>query len=148
MVTQQQWAFQIAVAGVYSDLEGQYELADFSPRNRTIRDATTIDHARDSGTKKYEFNRMVDGQDFSVSADFLPGQIAQDALVAAAGDNAGVDVRITLIGTARTYTYDFNALVVKVTHAFAGSGDTEGKEKVTFDFKVNSDVAKDDSVTV
>lgn len=142
MSTQQQWQFAVEVASVYTELEGLYEIPEFTPDNYSVRDATTIDRARTSTAKTYEFNRMKEGQDLALTVDYLPGQTAQDFLVDQVGDNAGANIRIIIFGAARTVQYDVNVLVVNVSHTFASSTDMEAKEQLTINLKVNGDVTK------
>lgn len=113
--TQQQWAFKIGDGGgpeVFTQVEGMYEPPEMTIFNRTIRDATTIDHAAAGTHKKYKFNRQLDGQEFSVSLEYRPGDTVQDLIYAAEGNDAGVNVQFVYSGAADTETYEFNVLVI------------------------------------
>lgn len=52
MTTQQQWLFEVETGvGVFTHLEKLMEFPEFTPNNRTLRDATYIDIAQASETK-------------------------------------------------------------------------------------------------
>lgn len=84
---------------------------------------------------------MKDGAELALTTDYVPGGApAQQQLVDQEGDNDGVNVRLTVIGAVETKEWTFNVLVVTVAIQPASSGDTEAKEMVTFNLRINSDV--------
>lgn len=139
--TQQQWAFKIgdgAGTEVFTQIEGMSEPPELSVFNRSIREATTIDHAASSTHKKYKFNRQLDGQEFSISLEYRPGDTVQDLLYAAEGNDAGVNVQFVYSGAADTETYEFNVLVINRSLGFASATDSEAVDMVTVNLKINS----------
>ena len=140
-VTQQQWAFKVGDGGgpeVFTQIEGMREAPEFIPFQRTIRDITTIDVAASSTTKKFGFNRQMEGQEFSITLMYMPGSTVQDRLFDNEGVDAGVNVQFVYSGTTETLTWEFNVLVMSRSMSFASSTDSEAEDTVTLTLKVNS----------
>lgn len=143
MPTQQQWSLRVGDGQdpeVFEQLGGMYELPEFMPKNLSTRDATTVDIANNSTTKKYRFNRQVDGQELTVVCDYEPGSTTQDRLAAQEGNDNGVNIQIEYRGTQRTQTWEFNALVQSSSMNFASSNDAEAVDQVSYSLRINSDV--------
>lgn len=143
--TQQKWAFRVgdgASTEVFVQLEGMRECPDFTPFNRTLRDATTIADAQTSNTKKKKFNRQMEGPELSIKLDYLPGSTAtgQARLTAMEGDDDGVNCQLEIQGDEQTITWEFNALVHNRTIMPAAAGDSEAVESVQYSLVINSDV--------
>lgn len=148
MADQHTWRFELEVAAVFVELGGQYQMPDIMPKNLTKRDATTITHARANRTKKYEFNRQIDGQEFTVKTDYVEADPVQLALAAVEGDDAGINARVIFSNPDTTRTYTTNLLVGPITLHFSDSQSADAKDEVSYTFKVNADWAEDVSATV
>ena len=138
--TQQAWSFRISNQGEFVQLEGMRECPDFVPHNRTLRNATTIKDAQAGSTVKKKFNRQKEGAELSIKLDYLPGELTQEILTAAEGNNAGVDVQMEIVGELNIVTFEFNVLVQSRTIMLAAAGDTEAVDSVQYSLVVNSDV--------
>ena len=142
MSTQQAWIFRVgdgAGTEVFTALEGQYELSEFDPLPRTISDRTTIADANASDMKKYEFDKMIDGQEFTITADYEPSLPAQARLLSQIGVNAGVNCQFEISQTtpARTETWTFNVLVKSAPFAPSSSQDAAARDQINFNLKIN-----------
>lgn len=144
-MSQQQWAFRIgdgAGSEVFTQLEGMYECPEWMPQNQVSkRDNTTIDYAASNTTKRKAFNRMSEGQSFSVSVEADPTATAQARLISQAFNDAGVNIQIEFDLDSQTRTYEANALV-DYTIKGAEANDENAVDMLTFNFEINSDVTE------
>lgn len=140
--TQQQWQVLVGNGNTgsesFTELEGLYEVPDFTPITRTTRNANTIDHARDNTTIKQRINRLIMGADLSFKCESLPGSVAQDLLESKEGDDEGINIQIKYFGSDVTYTWEFNVLVLSRTYSFSSANDESGQDEVTYNTKMNS----------
>ena len=149
--TQQQWAFRVSdgeVSETFTQLEGMYEIPDFTPNELSARDATTIDVASTNTTKKMKFNRQKEGGELSITCDYLRGEPAQDMLFAAVGNDEGINAQIVHRGSEYTLTWEFNVMVKSPSYKFATSNDAEAVDQVTFNLLVNSDTTENIASTI
>jgi hypothetical protein len=141
MATQQAWLFNVGDSGDpenFDPLEGLFDFPEFNPLDRTLRDDTDINHANTSAMKKWAFNRMIDGQELPLKCDYLPTATAQARLIAAIGDNAGVNVQYVWTDGTRTETWQFSVLVRSAPYEPSSSSDENAKDMVTFNLKINA----------
>lgn len=124
-------------------LGGLIDIPDLITRNRTTRDASDMAHHASSNMKLYEFNKIEDGQEITITVRHRPADVAQIRLKAVEGVNAGCNFQYTFTSDESspvTETVEFNALVYNLQYDGYSVQDTETVQTLTFTIKVNGTI--------
>lgn len=123
---------------VFTQLPGMLEAPEIPGDQRTTRAARNVG---DSGnTITHRFNKLREGAEFDVACEHLPNDAVQAIMLAAKGDDAGVNIETGVVGSTHTLTLGFNVLVTGNPIQPGNPNDAESVDMITFNLKINSDV--------
>ncbi len=143
MATQQGWILRVgdgAATEVFTAIGGLYEVPEFTPFQRTLRDATDIAHASTSNMQKKEFNQQMEGAELPISFDRDTTDVAQNRLQDQEGDNTGVRIQYEWTDGTVTETWTMTVLASDWTYDSSASNDPSAKDRINLKLTVHDTV--------